>query len=230
MIRFFSTLLLCAAVASPGVGQAATTDPACTKSVNDAFAKLKAQQAFRLETTIKNADGVLNLRVDYVLPDRMHQTVTMGKDGPPMELIVIGSNAWSNQGSGWVQLPENFAQTVAKQMQDTLASGTSAGIEYKCLGSQNLDGKPLTAFQGALPMPIPDDGKERGPRVAALSVPKVQKVYIDDASGLPIRNIVTAATDPDKRLFDGTFSIAKGVVIEVPKVAEPPAAPPAVQK
>lgn len=200
-------------------------DPACTKQVNEAFAKLRSQKSFRLETSIKNDDGLLNLRADYVLPDRMHQTVTLGKDGPPMELIVIGTNAWSNQGSGWAQLPENFAQAVAKQLQDTIAAGTASGTEYTCLGEKDFEGHSLLGFQGALPMPLSEDAKERGPRMAALSIPKIQSIYIDKHTGLPLRNIVTTATDPDKRLFDGTFSVVDSLVIDQPKIEPPPAAP-----
>ena len=46
----------------------------------------------------------------------------------------------------------------------------------------------------------------------------MQTVYIDKALGVPVRNIVTPVSDPDKRLFDGTFSLRAGLKIEPPKL------------
>lgn len=194
-------------------------NPACTKQVSDAFAKLKGSKAFRVQTTITNETGTLNMRADYVLPDRMHQTVMLGKEGAQMELVVIGKKAWSNQGAGWAELPEAFAQTVARQLEDSITAGTGAGIEYKCLGDKALEGKQLSAYEGALPMPLTDGSSKPGPRVSALSVPKIQTLYIDKTTGLPVRNIVHAATEPDKRLFDGNFVIDDSLSIETPSTA-----------
>ena len=44
----------------------------------------------------------------------------------------------------------------------------------------------------------------------------VQTVYVDKASGLPVRNIVTKADAADKRLFDGTFSVPSDLDIKPP--------------
>ncbi len=91
--------------------------------MNDAFAKLRKSAAFRMETTITNPQGTLTMSNDYVLPDRMHQTVSMSSGGPgTMEMILVGGKAWSNQGNaGWAEVPEKFASTIAKQMKDTVA-------------------------------------------------------------------------------------------------------------
>ena len=54
----------------------------CTSEVNDAFAKLRKSSAFRMQTTITNPQGTLTMSNDYVLPDRIHQTVSMSSGGP----------------------------------------------------------------------------------------------------------------------------------------------------
>ena len=56
-------------------------DPSCKEQVDTAFAKLRDAKSFRLETTISNTQGTLTMKADYVLPDRMHQIVTV--DVPP---------------------------------------------------------------------------------------------------------------------------------------------------
>jgi hypothetical protein len=197
----------------------AMADTDCKAQVEAAFAKLRKEKSFRLDTTISNAEGVLKMRADYILPDRMHQTVQLGGNGVPMEMIVIGKRAWSNQGGGWAELPQQFADTVAAQIKETVAEAPKVATEYKCVGDKEFEGKTYALYQGVLAMPLSSDAKEKGPRVSAVSVPNQQNVYIDKATGLPGRNIVTAVTDPNKRLFDGTFTIVHDLSIEPPAVS-----------
>ncbi len=108
----------------------------CTSEVNDAFAKLRKSTAFTMETTITNPQGTLTMSNDYVLPDRMHQTVSMGANGPgEMEMILVAGKAWSNQGNqGWAEVPEKFATTIAKQMKDTVVEPPKDESQFDCLG------------------------------------------------------------------------------------------------
>lgn len=197
----------------------AYADPSCKDQVDAAFSKLRQSKSFRLQTTITNPEGSLTMQADYVLPDRMHQKVTLGKDGPPMEMIVIGKKAWSNQGGGWAEVPEQFAKTVANQIKETVADAPKVMTEYKCLGDKEFEGKSYALYQGVLATPLSADAKDKGPRVSAVTVPNQQNVYIDKETGLPVRNIVTPVTEPDKRLFDGTFTIVHDLTIEAPKTA-----------
>lgn len=197
----------------------AFAEQSCKEQVDAAFAKLRAAKSFRLETTITNADGTLKMSADYVLPDRMHQKVTLGGDGTAMEMIVIGKQAWSNQGSGWAALPESFSTTVANQIKETVSEAPKIMTEYKCAGDKEFEGKTYALYQGVLATPLAADSKEKGPRLTAVSVPNQQSVYIDKDTGLPARNIVTPVTEPDKRLFDGTFMIVHNIKIDPPKVS-----------
>jgi hypothetical protein len=188
----------------------------CTSEVNDAFAKLRKSAAFRMETTITNPQGTLTMSNDYVLPDRMHQTVSMSAGGPQkMEMILIGGKAWSNQGdAGWAEVPEKFASTIAKQMKDTVADPPKDESRYECLGDVTFEGKTYAAYRTTRPSGKAEGGAAPSPDAAA----NVQTVYIDKALGVPVRNIVTSQAEPDKRLFDGTFSLRDGLKIEPPKL------------
>jgi hypothetical protein len=188
----------------------------CKSEVEAAFAKLRQEKSFRLDTTISNSDGKLKMQADYVLPDRMHQTVRLGDQSPAMEMIVIGKKAWSNQGGGWAELPQQFADTVANQIKETVAEAPKVATDYKCVGDKDFEGKTYTLYQGVLAMPLSADAKDKGPRVSAVTVPNQQSVYIDKKTGLPSRNIVTPVTDPNKRLFDGTFTIVNDLKIDPP--------------
>lgn len=190
----------------------------CKDQVDAAFAKLREAKAFRLETTISNSDGTLKMKADYVLPDRMHQIVTVSNQPMPMEMIVIGKQAWSNQSGVWAELPQSFADTVANQIKETVAQPPKVGTDYKCAGDKDFEGKTYTVYEGVLPTPLSADAKDKGPRVSAVAVPNKQSVYIDKNTGLPIRNIVTPVTDPNKRLFDGTFTVIHNLTIAPPAV------------
>ncbi len=189
----------------------------CTKEVNDAFAKLRKSHSFNMETKITNEQGTLTMSNDYVLPDRMHQRVSLSTGGPgTMEMILIGKEAWSNQGQGWVPLPPEFATKVAKQMQETVVAPPEDKSEYTCLGDVTFEGKTYAAYRATRAGVAP--GGQPGPtKAAAKAGPNVQTVYIDKATGLPARNLVTPENDEKKRLFDGTFSLRDDLKIEPPK-------------
>ena len=214
-------MILAFAVLTITAGTAAAD---CTSEVNDAFAKLRKSAAFRMETKITNPQGTLTMSNDYVLPDRMHQTVSMGGDGPQaMQMILVAGKAWSNQGNaGWAEVPEKFATTIAKQMKDTVVEPPKDESQFECLGDVSFEGKTYAAYrtkrapgaaEGAVATPAPAP-----PGPAAGDAANVQTVYIDKALGVPVRNIVTPVSDPNKRLFDGTFSLRAGLKIEPPKL------------
>ena len=89
------------------------------------------------------------------------------------------------------------------------------------MGDKEFEGKTYTLYQGILAMPLSPDAKDKGPRVSAVSVPNQQNVYIDKETGLPVRNIVTPVTEPEKRLFDGKFTVLKDLSVDPPKVVLP---------
>jgi hypothetical protein len=189
----------------------------CTSDVNDAFAKLRKSAAFRMETKITNEQGTLTMSNDYVLPDRMHQRVSLSTgNAGGMEMILIGDHAWSNQGSnGWAPLPPEFVVKIARQMKETVAAPPKDTSEFDCLGDVELEGKTYAAYRTKRPAAAA--GQPGPTKAAAETPPNVQTVYIDKATGLPARNIVTSETEPAKRLFDGTFKLQDGLKIEAPK-------------
>lgn len=219
---FHTFLALMAMVLASFGAQAADSGNglACKAEVDSAFEKLRAKGKFRLKTTITNEQGKLHLEADYILPDRMYQRVQLGDSGAPMEMIVIGKQAWSNQGQGWSELPENFSKTVATQMRESVVQPPKTMTEFKCLGEKEFEGANYDVYQGILATPLNADNENKGPRLDAVKVPNQQLVYIDKTSGLPVRNIVNPVTDPNKRLFDGSFLFLADIKIDKPNIKE----------
>jgi hypothetical protein len=86
--------------------------------------------------------------------------------------------------------------------------------QFECLGDVEFEGKTYAAYRTKR-----DPGKAEGGAAApAADATNVQTVYVDKALGVPVRNIVTPEADPNKRLFDGTFSLRDGLKIEPPKL------------
>lgn len=183
----------------------------CKSDVDAAFDKLRASKSFRLKTAIVNPQGSLKMTVDYVLPDRMHQKVSVSTGSGPLELIVIGTKAWSNNGQGWAEMPASFAEHVAGQIKQSVAAPPPNSNDFSCLGDKELEGKTYTAYRAALPAP-------EGQPQAAGSGSNIQTVYIDKKTGMPERNIVTAGLASEDRLFDGTFSFPDALTIEAPPI------------
>ena len=185
----------------------------CKAEVDEAFSKLRGSKGFRLETKIVNEkQGSLTMTVDYQLPDRMHQRVSLGDSPQKMETIAIGDKVWSNQGQGWSEVPANFAEVITKQLKETVAEPSKSKIDYECLGEATFEGKAYLAYKASLPA-APDEAVKGDKEAPAAA--NVQTLYIDKASGLPARNVVTKAGS-DKRLFDGTFSTPTDIVINAP--------------
>jgi hypothetical protein len=206
-------LALCAYLLSAATAMAAD----CTGEVNSAFEKLRKLHAFNMKTTITNAQGTLTMSNDYILPDRMHQRVSLSTSGPQeMEMILIGDKAWSNQGSvGWAPLPPTFASKIAKQMKETVAQPPKDTSEFECLGDVELDGKSYKAYRTKRGAGDVASGSP-APKAAAGGT-NVQTVYVDKETGIPARNIVTPEDDPKKRIFDGSFSLREDLKIEAPQ-------------
>lgn len=183
----------------------------CTAEVDQAFTKLRANPAFRVETVIVDErQGKLTMTVDYQLPDRMHQRVSLGHSPQSMETIVVGGKVWSNQGQGWSAVPANFADAITQQLKESVAEPSKSNLTYQCLGETTFEGKTYVAYKAVLPEV---EEKVNG---ATPPVAKIQTLYLDKVSGLPERNIVTKDNESDMRLFDGTFSIPGDIAINAP--------------
>jgi hypothetical protein len=186
----------------------------CKGDVDQAFSKLRSSKSFRLDTKIVNEQqGSLHMTVDYILPDRMHQRVSLGDSSSKMETIAIGSKVWSNQGQGWSEVPSNFAEVISKQLKETVAEPGKSKLDYECLGEATFEGKPYLAYKANLPVVADEKMKGEGQKPEHANV---QTLYIDKASGLPARNVVTKGDGSDKRLFDGTFSTPADIAINAP--------------
>ena len=81
----------------------------CRDEVAASLQKLRNSSWFRMDTTMITENGPTNLQVDYVLPDRVHQKASVISQPGTQEVILVGKEAWSNEGTGWRILPSDIA-------------------------------------------------------------------------------------------------------------------------
>ena len=89
----------------------------CSDEVSAALQKLRKSSWFRMDTHMITENGPTSMQIDYVLPDRMHQTVTVQTTNKTTEVILVGNQAWVKQGdAGWKLLPQQVADQLKNQM------------------------------------------------------------------------------------------------------------------
>lgn len=200
-------------IAAGGAAQAA-----CKDEVASALERQRKSSGFRMQSVMLSQDGLVNMTVDYVLPDRMHQTLSTMKDPVPVETILVGDKAWSRQGTGpWQLLQPETTKQLAAQMKDTVGEGEAKLSDFECLGKQKVADKDLLAYQGE----NEDPNEKKDP--AAKDLPKapdrpVRVIYVDPTTGLPLRSIFGRANKLEKPIFESNYSYPVDIKIEPPKL------------
>lgn len=195
---FRATILaaLSALVAAPAAAD-------CKQEVADAFAKQRQSSAFRMVTHMINERGPVKMTVDYLLPDRMHQTVKAAIDPAATETILIGRQAWVSSGSGWQALPVDDAIAVAEEFKKNVLEGAKEQPVFDCLGYVTVDGQKLAAYEAIRDKTAPPGAPTR-------------MVYVDPVTGLPVRSIVAQKEKLERPFFRQDYSYPQDIRIEPP--------------
>jgi hypothetical protein len=194
-------------------------EAACKDEVSAALERQRKSSGFRMQTVMLSQDGVVNMTVDYVLPDRMHQTLSSVKDPTPVETILVGKQAWSRQAGPWTPLQPETANQLVEQMKATVGEDEAQLTAFDCLGKQPLAGKDVLAYQGE----NLDPNEKKDAAAAAKDTPKapdrpVRIIYVDPTTGLPIRSVFGRANKLEKPIFEANYSYPIDIKIEPPKL------------
>lgn len=204
MLRFCALVLGAGLFATPAFAT-------CKEEVDAAFAKQRGTTSFRMVTKLPSEQGPLEMTVDYKLPDRMHQTVETKLTKSKVETILVGEQAWTNEGKGWVTVPSEFVGEIAKQMKETVVEPPKNELEYACLGTVTVDGRELRAYRVEEATPKPAAG-------AKPPDPPTRMLYVDAATGLPARTTAAQVAKPDKPFLETDYSYPTDITVAPPKV------------
>ena len=94
---------------------------ACKDEVASALERQRKTSGFRMKTKMLSEQGLVDMTVDYMLPNRMRQVITSTAEPKPVETVIIGRDAWSRiEGEPWRPMHPQIADALAAQMQETL--------------------------------------------------------------------------------------------------------------
>lgn len=186
----------------------ATAYADCNAEVDAAFEKQRKAGAFRMASTLINERGVVQMTVEYVLPNKLHQVSKAITDPDGSEIILIGNQAWSSSGEGWKVMPDEFAEELRQQMQQTVVDPPKDPLSYTCGLDAELDGRAMKLYEGT-------ERDKKGNKAEGLPV---RRLYIDAESGMPVRNEVAPVGKPDRPFFTAKYTYPETITIEPPAI------------
>ncbi len=218
MRRIALAIVSIAALAGPAFAQVPTPEVApgakpnanpCSDEVSAALQKLRKSSWFRMDTHMITENGPTSMQIDYVLPDRMHQTVNETLTGKKTELILVGNQAWANQsGAGWKPLPQQVTDQLKDQMQQSVVTQQTDIGSYACKGRTQVDGRDVLSYKL-------DTEPEKGSTAATSQT--FRMFYVDALTGLPASNALLVPGHEEKPIFKTTYTFPIDMKIEAPK-------------
>lgn len=180
----------------------------CREEVSAALQKLRRSSWFRMDTQMITENGPMSMQVEYVLPDRMHQTITQKLTNKTSELILVGDQAWSKQDGGWRPVPQQVAAQLREQMDSTVVKQQTDVGDYACKGRTQVDGRDVLSYKLETE---PEKGSSATPSQA------FRMFFVDALTGLPASNALLVPGHENKPIFKATYSFPIDMKIEAPK-------------
>lgn len=122
------------------------------------------------------------MRIDYVPPDKMLQTVTSPAMPGEQQTMLVGDRAFSGTSGTFEELQPQFTQSIIAEVRTALTPAPQNPGSFECLGPAKLDNRDLVAYRTAEKIPAGTDPA----KVMARTI------YVDPATGLPAFNVVAA--------------------------------------
>lgn len=184
----------------------------CSTEVALAVNSQGKQKFIRKETNMITEAGPAKMVVEYATPDRMRQSLTPLTEGKPVESIVVGEKAWTNNGEGWKESPPAEADQLVQFMIKSVAQVYQEVGKFECVGTETFQGRELRGYRG---IDEPPPGVKKTEEMTKNEA--VRMVYLDPATGLPARSILARKGFLDKPLFQEIYSYPDKIEIEPPK-------------
>jgi hypothetical protein len=181
----------------------------CTKDVVAAFEKQRTSKAFRVEFSQPTAEGEAQMRIDYIPPDKMLQTVTSPAMPGEQQTMLVGDRAYSGTSGTFEELQPQFTQSIVAEVRTALGASPQKPGSFECLGSAKLDNRDLVAYRTVETIPPGTDPA----KVVARTI------YVDPATGLPAFNVVAAMGGNADPVMKVKYTYPNDIEIIAPKNA-----------
>lgn len=204
-----------AAIASAvGLLAAAPAFADCSTEVALGVNSQGKQKFLRKETNMITESGPAKMVVEYATPDRMRQVLTPLTEGKPVESVVVGDKAWTNNGDGWKLSSSHETDQLVQFMIRSIAQVYQEVGKFECTGVETIEGRELRGYRGIdEPPPAPPGQKPQ----EKIKNEAIRMVYLDPKTGLPARSILARPGYLDKPIFKEVYTYPDTIVIEPPK-------------
>ncbi len=210
--------------APPAAGKAPANAPKAPAPPTEAELKCQAEAvaavdkqrklgAYRMDADMITDSGPVKLKEEYLLPNRMRQTVALATQPTPVETIIVESKGWRNSGEGWEPLqPEEVKQLIDSRLNTAANSEPETFGRWDCLGKQTLEGRDVTAYEGKEEKP--KDVSPGGPTTPENEAKRI--MYVSAETGLPERGILARKDKLDKPIFKEVYTYPTDIKIDAP--------------
>ena len=205
-----AAIVLSVAAAAPALAD-------CSTEVALAVQALGKQKFLRKETNAVSDSGPFKMVLEYQMPDRMRQVLTPLTEEKPVESVVVGEQAWTNNGDGWKEAPKEEAEQLVMFMIKSSSQIYQEVGKFECLGAESVEGRQLRAYRG-----VDETAQEKGKDDKGKDADKkpqnegVRIMYLDPDTGLPARSIFARAGALDKPIFKEVYTYPAEIKIEPP--------------
>jgi hypothetical protein len=198
-MRRLGLIALTLAVAGPAMAAD------CSEQVKAAFEKQREAKAYRVAMSQPTAEGPVEMTVDYILPDRMLQTVVAPHMPGEQQTMLVGNRAFAGSGGGFEELLPQFTQSIVSEFKASVDPAQQTFANFECVGKQSFEGKDYQAYR------ISDKNAKKPEDALARTI------YVDETTGLPSYNVVAAAgAEP---VMKATYTYPDDIEIEAPEGA-----------
>lgn len=184
-------------------GPAAAAD--CTSEVLAAFAKQRASKAFRVEFSQASAEGEVHMKIDYMPPGKMLQSVTSPAMPGEQQTMLVGNRAFAGTGGAFEELLPQYTQSIIAEFNNAVGVPKDLGT-YECLGKSKLDEQEFLAYRTA----------EKVPAGADTSKIMARTIYVDTETGKPAYNVIAALSGTADPALKIKYSYPTDIAIVAP--------------
>ncbi len=185
----------------------------CQAEAVAAVDKQRKVGQYRMDADMITDAGPVKLKEEYILPNRMRQTVALATEPTPVETIIVESKGWRNSGEGWEPMqPDEVKQLIETRLNTAASSEPETFGRWSCLGKQTLEGRDVTAFEGIEEKP--KDVSPGGPSMPENEAKRI--MYVSAESGLPERGVLARKDKLDKPIFKEVYTYPTDLKIEPP--------------
>ncbi len=181
----------------------------CTADVVAAFEKQRTSKAFRVAMQQPTAEGLADMTVDYMPPDKMLQTVKSPAMPGDQQTMLVGSRAFAGSSGAFEELLPQFTQSIVAEVATAVGAPSKNIGTFECLGTSAFEGKEFLGYRTS--------GKDQ-PGTAPEKM-LARTIFVDPASGLPAFNVVASISGKDEPVMKVAYSYPTDMKIEIPQGA-----------